>query len=790
MKRFSIVDQLAPELWDEFVYKHPKGSIFHTSSMHEVFSKVRKERPFFRAALDGGGSVVALLVAVRVQTLPFPFGPVSSRSIFYAEPLCMPDALGVEALEALIAEHDARLGRNILFTEVRPLKAAGGEKEALTNNGYQYKNYLNFLVHLNRPKEDLWQGLTRQCRQGVRASERKGVTIADATTQEGVDVAYSLIRDTYNRARVPVADKSLFTAAYDIFQPQNSLKIFVAYWHDAPIGTKIVLLYRERAFAWYSGHCRIRGVYPAENLGWHAIEWSNEHHYSVYDWGGAGWPDIPYGVRDFKAKFGGELVDFGRYRKIHSPLRFAAAERVYEGLRLLRSEARRLRRTGPARAGADIGARGEIGLKLREWYARRGPRYVAQRAKILLQRYQLSPAQAEARIVELIEKLAQRGCAPTFPTPGGVVERNRQFIHRLQDLGAEIAVHGYEHLDLSVYPPAQAKEQLERAVDAFARQGIEVHGFRCPYLSCTDGLLDVLPTGMFEYSSNKAIWWDVLSSQTPAHPAAVFDTLYQFYQPEAALQATCLPRSRPNLLEIPICLPDDLQMHDGLNLDSEAMAQNWGRMLNETHQRGELCVLQFHPEISSDCAESFLELLDQARRLRPAVWVCRLRDIAAWWREKSAFKAHAVETPSGLHISFECSARATILARDLAGVATEPTWSGRYRRVQATQLDLPLQPRPFVGVAHEAPAQTISLLQERGYIVDSGDTATQCAVYLDATTLENHHTERSLVAHIEESAGPLVRFGLWPDGARSALSLTGDLDALSLSDYARRLLSK
>ena len=316
--------------------------------MLEVFSRVRHQRPFYRAALDDAGAVLALLVAVRVQTLPFPFGPVSSRSIFYAEPLCRQDALGVEALEALVAEHDAQLGKEILFTEIRPLQGPGMEKEALLNQGYQYKNYLNFLVHLSRPKEELWGKLTRQCRQSIRASARNGVTIEEMTTQEGAKVAYSLIQATYDRARVPLADKSLLEAAMDVLQPRNMIKIFVAYWHNTPIGTKVVLLYRERAFAWYSGHSRIKSIYPAESLGWHAIEWSNEHGYAVYDWGGAGWPDIPYGVRDFKAKFGGELVDFGRYRKIYSPLRFTAAEKAYEGLRLVRAAASRLRRTRPA----------------------------------------------------------------------------------------------------------------------------------------------------------------------------------------------------------------------------------------------------------------------------------------------------------------------------------------------------------------------------------------------------------------------------------------------------------
>ena len=44
----------------------------------------------------------------------------------------------------------------------------------------------------------------------------------------------------------------------------------------------------------------------------------------------AGWPDKPYGVREFKAKFGGSLVHYGRYRKVYSRWKMALAERAYE----------------------------------------------------------------------------------------------------------------------------------------------------------------------------------------------------------------------------------------------------------------------------------------------------------------------------------------------------------------------------------------------------------------------------------------------------------------------------
>jgi hypothetical protein len=78
------------------------------------------------------------------------------------------------------------------------------------------------------------------------------------------------------------------------------------------------------------GVVRLRNLSASSILRWKEMVWGAEHGYAVCDLGGAGWPDKPYGVRDFKVKFGGQLVQFGRYRKVYAPWRFAFAERAYE----------------------------------------------------------------------------------------------------------------------------------------------------------------------------------------------------------------------------------------------------------------------------------------------------------------------------------------------------------------------------------------------------------------------------------------------------------------------------
>jgi hypothetical protein len=108
--------------------------------------------------------------------------------------------------------------------------------------------------------------------------------------------------------------------------------------------------------------------------------------------------------------------------------------------------------------------------------------------------------------------------------------------------------------------------------------------------------------------------------------------------------------------------------------------------------------------------------------------------------------------------------------------------------VTAEALDVPADPRPFVGIAGNVPGSVATFLREQGYILDPGESAARCGTYLDAAVLSNLASEVDLVNYIEDSHWPLVRYWPWPDGAKSALCVTGDLDALSLLDYASRPL--
>lgn len=316
-------------LWDDFVENHPKGCVFHTSQMVRVFLGTRANRPMPLASLTPDGRIAALLVSVRVQTLPPPMGRLSSRAIFYAEPLCNDHPDSMKALSQLLARHDYLMQRSALFAEVRPLFAPGSERIVMERSGYEYLEYLNYLYDVGQPIKAQWSEVHKSAQRAIRQCEKRGLTVAEVRDDAAIDMLYPLLQLSYGHSGVPLADKSLFEAAVAELVPHGYAKFFAVFEDNLPVAMDVMLTYKDRIYFWYGGVSRAAAGSPCSMLRWHEFQWAHENGFAVCDSGGAGWPGVPYGVREFKRKFGGELVQYGRYRKVYSPWKLAVAERAY-----------------------------------------------------------------------------------------------------------------------------------------------------------------------------------------------------------------------------------------------------------------------------------------------------------------------------------------------------------------------------------------------------------------------------------------------------------------------------
>ena len=320
-----------PEQWDEYIQSHEKGTIFHTVGMYEVFSGTPKCRPWAMAVTNTDGAIVAMVSAVRVETLGGIASRFASRSILYAEPICDETDEGQAALELIIKAHDKAMKGQVLFTEIRPNFQQKQEFAALSNQGYTYNDYLNYVVALDVDSGEtatLLRNASSSCRKQIRKCAERGVTINVETTDDSIDELYRLVQFSYARSRVPLADKELFHRALAILGSEI-VEIRLAKFKNETVAAGIVLKFKEVVYAWYGGSYRLPGLAPFAALTWDEIESGAREGYRFYDFGGAGWPDEDYGPRDFKSKFGGQLVDYGRYKKVDSPMKLKAATSVF-----------------------------------------------------------------------------------------------------------------------------------------------------------------------------------------------------------------------------------------------------------------------------------------------------------------------------------------------------------------------------------------------------------------------------------------------------------------------------
>lgn len=326
-----IINSLDGEVWRKFVDRNPHGNIFHTPEMFQVFARTRGYCPLLWAAIADDGQVLAILTPVQVTLKDGLLRRLTTRSIVYGSVLCTPDSIGIEALAHLLKAYTKKAGREALFTELRNLSDLSVIQPVLDQCGFVYEDHLDYLIDLNCSPEQLLQSIGSRTRKHIRKGLRdETMTVEQVTSYNQISDWYDVIQKTYFAAHVPLADRSLFEAAFDILQPRGMVIFWLAYLGPTPVAASAELLYKDVMYGWYGGVDRqIAKDSQGELLMWHILEWGTIHGYKIYDFGGAGKPGEEYGVRDFKAKFGGQLVSFGRNACVHAPLSLAFSRIAY-----------------------------------------------------------------------------------------------------------------------------------------------------------------------------------------------------------------------------------------------------------------------------------------------------------------------------------------------------------------------------------------------------------------------------------------------------------------------------
>lgn len=315
-----VVRELSETKWNEFVIGNPQANIFHSPEMFRVFNNTQGYTSSLWAVEDDLSQILALLLLVEVK-LSSLLRVLTTRTVSFGSVLHKEGQETDGALNLLLKTYVQDVEQPPLFTELRNLSDLSSVQPVLQDCGFEYEEHLNYLVDISQPADVVFQSIGRRTRKNIRRGlNQNKVVVEQVKEREQVTLCINLIRETYQKAKIPLAHSSLFERAFEILSPKDMIRVTMASIDGQPAATSFELLFKDVVYGWYGGLDRRFSAYiPNELLMWDILKWGAESGYRVYDFGGAGKPDEEYGVRDFKAKFGGNLVAYGRNCYIHRP---------------------------------------------------------------------------------------------------------------------------------------------------------------------------------------------------------------------------------------------------------------------------------------------------------------------------------------------------------------------------------------------------------------------------------------------------------------------------------------
>lgn len=415
-----------------------------------------------------------------------------------------------------------------------------------------------------------------------------------------------------------------------------------------------------------------------------------------------------------------------------------------------------------------------------------------RRARSIVGRYGLTATQMDQALQRFAEVLRGFNLGATFPITAVTLKRNSNSIARYLDQNIEFAVHGYTHVDYTRLSHDEQITHMRLARSTFEDMGILAKGFRSPYLGRGADLYSAIVSADFAYASNQPILWNSLATDALTPSARDnYRRAVTFYAPWLDHERLSVPHLQGPLVEIPVSLPDDEILVERLGGATNGLLErSWLSILTKTHQRGELFTLQLHPERITVCSQALAAVLTEARTLKPAVWCARLDEIADWWRERATATTEIANGGNNrFHVTVTGPRGTTILIRAVETDAPTTSWVDGYQKMENAAFTVSATCRPFIGLSPSTSPQLVDLLRQQGYIVELSLESQSYSIYFDCPTFTEDQ-EFELVTQIERNGRPLVRLGRWPNGCRSALAITGDVDALTLWDYGLRFLGR
>lgn len=318
MNILTKYDDIDRSMWRDLVAKSKTSTWFQTPEAYEFYASLPNLFKPFIVSVENDDVLKCLVVGYITQENNKIKQFFSRRAIIVGGPLIIADTAPDE-LELLLTELKRQISSKAIYIETRNLNDYSKWKDTFLKCGFKYEPHLNFHVDCTN-WEKTEENIGKHRKKYIRLSLRDGASIIKSPTIEQITEYYSLLDELYKtKVKMPLQPFVFFEKLYYL----SSCKYLLIEFNGRIVGGSVCMLLESKGvYEWYA--CGKDGVYknihPSSVTKYAGMKFASENSFQIFDMMGAGKPDEEYGVRDFKAEFGGKLVEHGRFCYICKPL--------------------------------------------------------------------------------------------------------------------------------------------------------------------------------------------------------------------------------------------------------------------------------------------------------------------------------------------------------------------------------------------------------------------------------------------------------------------------------------
>jgi serine/alanine adding enzyme len=332
MIKLLSVNEIDILQWRQLVDQSNTSSFFQTNECYEFYKSLSFLNSFvFGVSEDGKlvGLICGYIVAEDGKIKRY-----FSRRAIIPGGILLAENTSNKAIKLLIEKTKRELSRKVIYIEIRNYNDYSKYRTIIEQSGFGYQPHLNF--HVATPDiTTALKNLNTTKRRQIKQTEKEGVKCYSTNEKTDLLAFYKLLENLYKtKVKTPLFPISFFEKLIQ----QPFAKLFVVKNKEVVLGGIIcVMLQDKTVYEWFvcGEEYSDSKIYPSTLATWTAIAFSATHNFKRFDFMGAGKPDINYGVREFKSKFGGELVEYGRFLYICKPALFWIGKQMIKRIKLI-----------------------------------------------------------------------------------------------------------------------------------------------------------------------------------------------------------------------------------------------------------------------------------------------------------------------------------------------------------------------------------------------------------------------------------------------------------------------